>query len=666
MRLSAYFICMCLATIGAWANQPPAKFGKIDDADLKMTRYPSDPDAEAVILLDYATASFNQYLGVDIDRHVRIKILKPSGIRHGQVAIPFRYYHEAKEKVTYLRGFTHNWAGNKAHRSKLKPSEIIERNLDQENKQMMVTMPDVRVGSIVEYRYKITTIPEWFPHWKFQNALPTRHSEFRATIPEPYRYVDLSQGNAEFDTHEVEDARITIVEDKEMDTGTRELLAARETTRVKGTVLRGKRHRWICQDLPAFPDEPYAAPLENHIPKVRFQLQEIRNQDEAPVNLIGSWDDLRRKLLLAGHLGAQLSKDQKEFTELAIKWVGDRADYEERILTVYSNLTKKVSWNGQKGIRASKNLMQVLESGVGNAVDLNLTLVALLRAAGLDAYPILLSTRDHGSVQSLYPFKEQFNYVVALVKTGERGFLLDATEPLMPAGTLPIHALNGDGWMISQDFGGWVNLVSHLESERVMLTAQLSPNGNFEGKISLRDKGYTGLELRKKMIYGMEEPESWLHLPEGATIGEYVLEGQEQTDAVLVRDVPIQFTLEGQGSTLRFKPVIAGDFLENPFTNDERLLPIDFIFPREWSYTASIQLPEGYQLSGIPKPKAISAPDKTLVFRRNATVHNGTFTLMASLKINHTYFEKESYPGLRQFFDVVAQTLGEELELKQL
>src|SRR5216684_7201081 len=69
------FLLLFAAFFVLKAQKPPEKFGDIPLEDMKMTVYPLDSSASAVILFDYGVA----YISLPnfyFERHVRIKILK--------------------------------------------------------------------------------------------------------------------------------------------------------------------------------------------------------------------------------------------------------------------------------------------------------------------------------------------------------------------------------------------------------------------------------------------------------------------------------------------------------------------------------------------------------------------------------------------------------------
>src|SRR5690606_13980299 len=93
-------------------------------------------------------------------------------------------------------------------------------------------------------------------------------------------------------------------------------------------------------------------------------------------------------------------------------------------------------WNQYYGKYSDEGIKRALEKRSGNVTDINLSLVAALSAAGVDAEAVVLSTRDNGMVNKLYPILSDFNYVIAKVNIDDQSYFLDATDPLLPFGLL--------------------------------------------------------------------------------------------------------------------------------------------------------------------------------------------------------------------------------------
>jgi len=83
-------LAVCVGLRPAHAQKPPMKWGKVDKEHLSMTAYEPDTAAEAVVLCDYGSITFNFNSGApafDFERHFRLKILNESAFERGDIAI---------------------------------------------------------------------------------------------------------------------------------------------------------------------------------------------------------------------------------------------------------------------------------------------------------------------------------------------------------------------------------------------------------------------------------------------------------------------------------------------------------------------------------------------------------------------------------------------------
>ncbi len=125
-------LCSSLFTI---AQKPPIKFGDVPMEDMKMTVYPNDSSAEAVILADYGESSvvYDQGQGafqIKFDRIRRIKILTKDGLRWADFSISLYHDNGKYEKLTGLKVVTYNLENGKVVESKLKNDAILKEKYD--------------------------------------------------------------------------------------------------------------------------------------------------------------------------------------------------------------------------------------------------------------------------------------------------------------------------------------------------------------------------------------------------------------------------------------------------------------------------------------------------------------------------------------------------------
>ena len=142
-----------------------------------------------------------------------------------------------------------------------------------------------------------------------------------------------------------------------------------------------------------------------------------------------------------------------------------------------------MAWNESYGYDCVKGAAYAYEAKVGNVAEINLMLVAMLQYLGIDARPVILSTRNNGI--TTFHSLESYNYVVAGVESMGNVILLDATNKEGVPGILPLRALNGSGRMIKSGYKvEEVNLSPTSPSkENVTIMAEISKDGILSGKL---------------------------------------------------------------------------------------------------------------------------------------------------------------------------------------
>ena len=118
---------------------------------------------------------------------------------------------------------------------------------------------------------------------------------------------------------------------------------------------------------------------------------------------------------------------------------------------MYRFVKAHYNWNGKFGIFRNNNVKKAFEEGLGNVAEINITLINLLNASGIDTDLALISTRMHGLPKKSHPVMSDFNYVVAKTEIDGETYLLDATEKEMPFGMLPYRCLNYYGRVMDLD-----------------------------------------------------------------------------------------------------------------------------------------------------------------------------------------------------------------------
>ena len=188
-------LALCVITFSAKAQQTtPAMptdqpYGKIDQADLEMKACDFEKDANAEILINKGELYYDQTFNVVMDCHKRIKIFNDNGKDEANIRIPYHSFNR-EEFITGIQAETINLTDGKQEIIKLDKKQIFTQVIDKYTSAIVFTMPNVKPGSIIEYKYS-WNCTEWgnIPTWYFQSTkAPVRYSEYYTHIPEYFYF----------------------------------------------------------------------------------------------------------------------------------------------------------------------------------------------------------------------------------------------------------------------------------------------------------------------------------------------------------------------------------------------------------------------------------------------------------------------------------------------
>ena len=125
---------------------------------------------------------------------------------------------------------------------------------------------------------------------------------------------------------------------------------------------------------------------------------------------------------------------------------------------VYQYVRRNYHWDGQYSLYASQDQKKFAEQRTGSSAEINLTLVNLLRNAGINSDPLLIRTKDLGMPEKMFPVKDQFNHVIAWAEIGGVEYLLDATGESSDPGRLNKLDIGTEGWLVRTENLRWIDI----------------------------------------------------------------------------------------------------------------------------------------------------------------------------------------------------------------
>ena len=641
---------LLLITTQTFAEKAPIKYGKVSMDEMEMTTYQPDSTASAVILCDYGITDIpytsNNGFEMTFSRVIRIKVLKKEGLDWANFDIPLR---KKGDNLSSLKAVSYNLENGKIVKSKLKSDGKFIEESSKYIQTYKLTLPNVKVGSVIEYSYSIRS--NYFFNlrtWRFQKKIPVKWSEYRVRIPEFFHYKQLSKGYLNF-----------TVADKDYGIGT---LPNKDTYSIE-------KFRWVVSDAPAFKKEPYMTTSKNFLSAIEFELGGIQQYKGAYKNYTNTWEKINKELLEHQHFGVQL-KGGNFLKDIVTKINSEAKNDVDKMNLAFSFIKSHMKWNDYNAKYVNTSLRAAFKEKTGNVADINLMLVLLLKKLGLNANPVILSTRSNGMIFPAQPNLTKFNYVVGMIKIDDKEMLLDATEPLCSCKMLPFRCINGQGRLVSANGTRWINLEPKLPYRHATNSKLvLNNDGELTGEIINSHQGYAALRLRKhfedktndEIKSDLEEDNQGLTLEEFEIINQNDIEKTLQTKS----EVEIIDKIDDTGDLIYLNPMLYEQTTKNPFTLEERKYPVDYGHSYDEIYSLEISIPEDCSLESKPENCRIALPNKAGSYMYSIQQMNGKIILMSRLKITKPFFAFNEYPYLKEFYKHIIAKQAEMIVLKR-
>jgi hypothetical protein len=628
------------------------RFGEISKSESEMSIYPKDSSAEAVVLNEFGKAWIdldheNRYR-VYFYHHKRIKIFSKKALNRATISVVLykaKNSPDIKEKISDIKGSTFNFSSGERKQFQMDEEHVFTENQVYSDISKF-TLPNVSEGSIIEFSYR-TESPYLrnFQSWYFQEDIPKVKSEFWSSIPATHIYNASLKGFLKLSKNEssVVNSCLTFGTSK----------------------AQCSLSKFAIEDIPAFVEEDFMLSKHNFISCIQYELKQSQGlTDGTVIKHTKEWKDADYDLRMWDTFGGQIKRGRFNFWDEKLSAIlVNEKDSLAKAKKVYDFIKNWFTWNNGRGILCEDGIKKAFERRSGDVSEINLSLISALRYAGIEAQPIILSTRDQALPIELYPVITSFNYVIASCKINGKTYYLDATDRLLSFGMLPMHCMNGKGRLINTDFKSeWVEIPNKDKQKNVtMLNLKLDANGAFKGTISKTYFGYDSYSKRKE-IKGYNSPEEY-----SKKIGEkndqvkitgFKIDNLEKLDTCLVESMEVEIIGHDNAGMdkIPLDPFFSTKWSENPFKARERLFPVDFGMPFEIQTIIQLEVPENYFLPNVPPATGLLLPQMGGKYLCNFNSIGNKIMMNQLLSLNRPVYSSEEYHYLKELFNKVIET----------
>ena len=659
-------------------DKPKIKFGKADASDFDLSPNKVSPDAAAVVIMDAGSTDFmvnkQQQFSLEFKRHKRIKLINKNGFSAATVEISLFANGSDEEKLDDFRASTYNLEGGKVSEVKLAWKDIFTEKLNKNWILKKFTFPAIKEGSIIEYAYTINSDYLFnLQPWEFQGEYPCLWSEYEISIPEYFNYSVLSQGSLPFVVNKTQQSQQTF--SFALETSFTRPLSVYTTDRMinSGDKYELKAvlniHRWAISNMTGLQLEKYTSSLENYISKIEFQLSYIKFPDQPGKNYVQNWDDVNQRLLESEDFGISLNRPNNWLDDDLKSITSNTAAGQEKAKKILSYLKNNFTCTGN-GLYLSDIPRNTFKNKKGNAADINMLLISMLRHEKITADPVVLSTRNNGYANELSPLIDRFNYVICEATIDGKKYYLDATQPKLGFGNLPLKCYNGYTRVINKDAPHAVYLLadSVQENKKTTVFIENDEKGNWVGSLSSELGNYGSVDTREEITEKGKDA-FFRKIKSSYTfdigIQNTSAEPLNEVDKPMTVSYEFDLKLNKNEDIIYFNPLLAEGYKDNPFKSAERKYPVEMSYTINELYIANIDVPAGYEVEELPKPEKIKFNEDEGLYEYILQKNGNTIILQCKLWLVRANYTSEDYAGLRDFFGKIVKKQNEQFVFKK-
>jgi transglutaminase-like putative cysteine protease len=663
MKIKLFFIVLFFGFF-LKTNAQSLKLGKVSVAELEEKTYAADTTAAAAILYNKARTFFTYDIkygfSINTEYFFRIKIYKKEGLNWANHKVPYRIGYEKlnDEKLEFSDGVTYNLENGNVVATKLKSEGIFKTTISKYWKEAAITMPNVKVGSIIEFKYLIKSenIVE-FPDFNFQYEIPVNYSECVTEIPAFFVYKAVTKGGVKIGT------------ESKIVTGSLSFANQYDHTRTESVTFDQINSKYIVKDMVALKEEPFVDNIQNYRVSIIHELEKTQFYQEPVKDYSVTWEGVAKTIYKDKDFGKELAERQYVVEDLT-KIIKKEASETEKMEVIFKFVQNKMNWNTKKGYYVDKGVKQAYTDGTGNVAEINFILMAMLNHAGIKADPVLISTIDNGI--PVYPSRTVFNYVIAAVEIDGKRILLDATNKHTTSNILPLYTLNWSGRLIRQDGSSEeINLNPAFLSKKMLnMMVSVDGKGKLSGKYRVNTTDYEAFSFREK--YAGINQQNYLEKVEneipGIQISDYNIVNDKDLSKPIIEN--FTFTADNQIEIIADKiyidPLLFYTPTKNPFVLENREMPVYFGYPTQYKYNVNIAIPDGYVIETIPKPMNISTGENVGFFTFNISATTNAIQIVINKEVKSIIVAADFYETLKVFYKQMNDKLNDKIVLKKI
>ena len=674
-----------------------AQFQAPSPEELKMTADPKAPGAAAVILYREETEDDPHHFSTV---YTRIKVLTEQGKEAATVHVKFpRYlaFNAQGDNTNFSSASTENHfdAPDINHAGADQPfdtdtfaapvelkaleARVIQpdgtvvpitgntaaliKKLPNRPNEATFTLPNVQVGSILEYRYQMRYDRfQSAPEWQIQQPYFVHKAHYMYVPSDQFLPNDVS--GAGMSNKLLKGPHDTVLTDIR---NTNILPPGKDM--VKDAL---GRYTLNLEDIPAIPNDAFAPPVGERIYQIDFYYSYTVVQKEFWQKEMQFWTkDLNRYIAPTGMI-----------KNAANEAVGEKDAPLDKARKLYALVQKLTNTDVASGVNSAfdtsipaGNVESVLEKKNGNSKEIALLYLALARAVGLDARPERIASRDQHIFSPQFLSTSQLDGLVIGITIDGKEIVVDPGTKMAPFQTLYWGHAGSAGVAMAAN-GKVETVITPLQvntDNTVVRVGNLTvgPHGAISGTLRVGFVGQQALEWRQMALRTdgatvLQEFEKTFaaQVPDGVQVQIDHIAGLDDPTKQLVAVLQISGSIADKSGNHVAVPRVFFDAKEtDPFPAEPgRTLPVDMHYPTQEKEQITYTLPKGYAPDGKPQDTSMKW-EENAVYQLRSKVDNGSITNGRSLARGFTVLDAADYGKLRDFYQKVVQADRQQISL---
>jgi len=611
--------------------------------ELKMTSDPAAPDSPAVYLFREEIVNDKMHSHTT---YARIKILTEKGKEEfSEIEIPYEK-DKSGVSISDVQGRTIEPDGTIVPFTGKPFNKEIVKSGDVTVMAKVFSLPDIRVGSIIEYRYLLTYEGDYFmpPRWLLQQSIFVHRAHYHFVPTDTSRTITItdSQGHQNVVSHLVYFPLLPP--------------GAKVRSGLDGFDL-------VAENIPAAPDEPYMLPLNSFTYRLIFYYTPYSSGPEF-------WDAEAK----------YWSKDVNHFAEpsdkiraAVAKIVASGDSDEQKLQKIYAavmtlentDFTREHSAEENKAEGEKvKNAADIWDEKRGDGNEITRLFIAMARAAGMKAYAMIVTSRNQSLLNRGYLYWGQLGDEIAIVNVGGKEEYFDPGERYCEYGKLDwIHTqMSGFRQTDNGTEAATAPQAKYTDNVTVRnVNITMGPDGKLQGQIQITMNGVQALSWRQRALRTDEQSTKTAlenqvqgQVPDGVKVKMNHILDLNDSRLVLMAFLDVSGSMGTVTGKRVFFPAAFFETKSRPmFVSEKRENPVDLRYPSVVQDVVTITLAPGLSVESLPKGVTNVVPigaEYKSVYGDSAN----TYKQVRLMVFGNTLFTPKEYPQLREFYQNAA------------